>query len=166
MLCSKAEVDTAQGSGQLCVVSQHHFRVWPPAVPSCVCNCQPGLEHPWHFLGPWTCTELLYEGQDLPSGGVKMSAWLLLPTVLCHSWLQLILGRKQDLGKKTHHQHGYTSVLHLCCIIFLAQESSSKEEEGPSSLHLSLVASRIPLVLIILVEQSSGFKLGLNLQIN
>lgn len=75
----------------------------------------------WCLLGwrhSWRPGSSSLDGQlvlGLPDGGA------------CHIWLQLILCRKQDLGKKTHHWHGYTSALHFCYIIFLAQESSSKD---------------------------------------
>lgn len=107
---------------------QQHIRVWPPAAPSYVYNCQPGLEHPWHVLSPWTCKLLLCEGQELPSGGVEMSAWLLLPTALCHSWLQLILGGKQDLGKITTSTGSPPSFI-------------SAQQQPPPSQHKSLPLS-------------------------
>lgn len=65
-----------------------------------------------------------------------MSVWLLLPSMLCNGWLQLILGREQDQGKKTCHWHGFISSLHLCSGIssaaattLLALESSSKDRK-------------------------------------
>lgn len=130
-------------------------------------------------LGPPRTSSV--KGKEVPSGGVEMSAWLLLPMVLCHSWLRLILGREQDQGKKTHHRHGYTSSLHLCCGIssaaattFLAQESSSSSKDWKRKALAGLVfwvgswvprlaASRAPWGSVILVEQSSEFNLGLDL---